>query len=199
MLAVLGTEAPHATCFPSKKQAVLHAWAVQGRIFTDAALPELSERERRAAYLGMAATLAALHSVDPAEVGLQGFGKASGYCQRQARTLSACPIQKPYTLHSIHRPCSHQPTAAKLEAVEVSLRLHCFQTASFMVGFPAGLALGAAVPRAADGAAAAGDGAPGGVAAGACAGRGRRPRAHPHLPRRLPVLAHPPLSHFRWP
>ena len=78
---------------------VLCAW--QGRIFTDAALPELSERERRAAYLGMAATLAALHSVDPAAVGLQGFGKASGYCQRQAQTRPACFIRfwkPPYAL-----------------------------------------------------------------------------------------------------
>ena len=61
----------------------------QGRIFTDAALPELSEAGRRAAYLAMAAALAALHSVNPAAVGLQGFGKASGYCKRQARTPAA--------------------------------------------------------------------------------------------------------------
>lgn len=32
---------------------------------------------------GMASTLAALHSVDPASVGLSSFGKASGYNKRQ--------------------------------------------------------------------------------------------------------------------
>jgi len=31
----------------------------------------------------MASTLAALHGVVPAEVGLQGYGKASGYNRRQ--------------------------------------------------------------------------------------------------------------------
>lgn len=70
--------------------------AAQGRIYTDAACPELGERERAAAYAAMAATLAALHSVDPAAVGLQRFGRERGYCRRQARLL----------LHASQRLCS---------------------------------------------------------------------------------------------
>jgi hypothetical protein len=33
----------------------------------------------------MAATLAALHDVRPADVGLQRYGRATGYCRRQVR------------------------------------------------------------------------------------------------------------------
>ena len=36
-------------------------------------------------YESLARTLAALHSVIPAEVGLQGYGRPSGYSRRQVR------------------------------------------------------------------------------------------------------------------
>ncbi|CAL8464134.1 g3669 [Coccomyxa elongata] len=56
---------------------------VQGRIFTDPSCPELTTDERAATYAAMAATLAALHSVHPADIGLSRFGRSSGYCKRQ--------------------------------------------------------------------------------------------------------------------
>ncbi|KAK9918804.1 hypothetical protein WJX75_007054 [Coccomyxa subellipsoidea] len=56
---------------------------VQGRIITDPSCPELTPGERAATYAAMAATLAALHSVRPADVGLSRFGRSSGYCKRQ--------------------------------------------------------------------------------------------------------------------
>lgn len=55
----------------------------QGRILTDPSCPELTPGERAATYAAMAATLAALHSVRPADVGLSRFGRSSGYCKRQ--------------------------------------------------------------------------------------------------------------------
>lgn len=57
---------------------------VQGRIFQDPSLPEIREpSERAAAYRAMATTLATLHSVPPAQVGLERFGPLSNYNARQ--------------------------------------------------------------------------------------------------------------------
>jgi aminoglycoside phosphotransferase (APT) family kinase protein len=55
-----------------------------GRIFWDAALPELSGApERAAVYDEMNRVLAALHRVDPAAVGLADYGKPGNYFARQ--------------------------------------------------------------------------------------------------------------------
>jgi alkylation response protein AidB-like acyl-CoA dehydrogenase/aminoglycoside phosphotransferase (APT) family kinase protein len=57
---------------------------VQGRIFQDPSLPEIKEpSERAAVYRAMASTLATLHSVPPAQVGLERFGPLSHYNARQ--------------------------------------------------------------------------------------------------------------------
>ncbi|MCV0393938.1 MAG: phosphotransferase family protein [Rhizobiaceae bacterium] len=57
---------------------------VEGRIFWDPALTDLSSNEERAAvYASMNRTLAALHSVDVDRVGLGDFGKPGSYFQRQ--------------------------------------------------------------------------------------------------------------------
>ncbi len=56
---------------------------LRGRIFWDPALPELDRSERRAIYDGMNKTLAALHNVDVAAVGLSDFGRPGNYFARQ--------------------------------------------------------------------------------------------------------------------
>jgi alkylation response protein AidB-like acyl-CoA dehydrogenase/aminoglycoside phosphotransferase (APT) family kinase protein len=57
---------------------------VQGRIFQDPSLPEIKEpSERTAVYRAMAITLATLHSVPPAKVGLERYGPLSHYNARQ--------------------------------------------------------------------------------------------------------------------
>jgi aminoglycoside phosphotransferase (APT) family kinase protein len=56
---------------------------VEGRLFWDAALPEVSPVERRAIYEEMTRVIAALHSVDYAAVGLGDFGKPGRYIERQ--------------------------------------------------------------------------------------------------------------------
>lgn len=58
---------------------------VRGRIFDDPSLPELPPAARAAVYAAMARTLAALHSVKPADVGLGDYGPAAGYNARQVR------------------------------------------------------------------------------------------------------------------
>jgi aminoglycoside phosphotransferase (APT) family kinase protein len=56
---------------------------VDGTIFWDPALPELSNAQRAKVYDEENRALAALHSVDPAKVGLADFGKAGSYFARQ--------------------------------------------------------------------------------------------------------------------
>jgi len=56
---------------------------VEGRLFWDAALPEVAAADRRAIYEEMTRVIAALHSVDYAAVGLADFGKTGHYIQRQ--------------------------------------------------------------------------------------------------------------------
>ncbi|HYE44309.1 MAG TPA: phosphotransferase [Caulobacter sp.] len=54
-----------------------------GRIFRDAALPELTPAERTAVYDELNAALARLHQVDYVAAGLSDFGRAGGYFERQ--------------------------------------------------------------------------------------------------------------------
>ena len=56
---------------------------VEGRIFLDPGLPEVSPSVRRTMYEEMAKTLAAIHAVDVDRVGLSRFGRRDNYCKRQ--------------------------------------------------------------------------------------------------------------------
>jgi aminoglycoside phosphotransferase (APT) family kinase protein len=56
---------------------------VEGRIFWEPDLPNLTPRERGEIYDAMNATLAKLHGVDPAKVGLGDYGKPGNYFARQ--------------------------------------------------------------------------------------------------------------------
>ena len=58
---------------------------LEGRVFTDTALPGLLPEDRRACYLSVFETLAALHRVRPDEVGLGDFGRPGNYFERQIR------------------------------------------------------------------------------------------------------------------
>ncbi|HTW36647.1 MAG TPA: phosphotransferase [Rhizomicrobium sp.] len=56
---------------------------LEGRIFRDARLPELSPAERAAVYDEANATLAKLHHVDHEKIGLGDFGRPGNYFERQ--------------------------------------------------------------------------------------------------------------------
>ncbi|MGY6645741.1 MAG: phosphotransferase family protein [Salinarimonas sp.] len=56
---------------------------LEGRIFWEALLPDCDRGERVALYDAMNAALAALHDVDPAQVGLSDFGRPGSYYERQ--------------------------------------------------------------------------------------------------------------------
>lgn len=61
---------------------------VDGRVFHDCTLPGLSSSARAAMYAAMARTLAALHNVDYAAVGLQDYGRPGNYFARQVSRWS---------------------------------------------------------------------------------------------------------------
>ncbi|KAJ7647726.1 kinase-like domain-containing protein [Roridomyces roridus] len=61
---------------------------VDGRIFTDARMPEVSPKDRRECWLSAVAALAALGSISPADVGLATFGPSSDYFPRQLKSMS---------------------------------------------------------------------------------------------------------------
>jgi aminoglycoside phosphotransferase (APT) family kinase protein len=56
---------------------------LDGRVFNDPALPGVLPGERRAMYLAVSETLAALHRVDWQACGLSDFGRPGGYFARQ--------------------------------------------------------------------------------------------------------------------
>ena len=56
---------------------------VQGRIFWDATFPQISNADRPAYFDAMNATIAQLHSVDYAAVGLGDYGRPGNYFERQ--------------------------------------------------------------------------------------------------------------------
>ena len=69
-------------------EAVIGTWFyvmenVEGRIFWDAAFPDVHQEERHLYFRSMNETLARLHCIDYAEIGLSDFGRPSGYFLRQ--------------------------------------------------------------------------------------------------------------------
>ena len=58
---------------------------VQGRIFWDVQLPELSPEERTAVYEELSRVLAAIHSVDLEATGLSDYGRPNAYVERQVK------------------------------------------------------------------------------------------------------------------
>ncbi len=56
---------------------------VEGRVIWDLDLPGFGSGERRALYDSLIATLARLHCIDPAAVGLSDFGRPGNYFTRQ--------------------------------------------------------------------------------------------------------------------
>jgi aminoglycoside phosphotransferase (APT) family kinase protein len=77
---------------------------VEGRLFWDAALPEVAPHERRAIYEEMTRVIAALHSVDYAAVGLGDYGKPGRYIERQvARWTQQYRASETETIDAVER------------------------------------------------------------------------------------------------
>lgn len=61
---------------------------LDGRIFTDSRMPEVSPETRRECWLSAIRSLAALSNLDPFALGLQSFGPNTPYFPRQIKSLS---------------------------------------------------------------------------------------------------------------
>lgn len=61
---------------------------VEGRIFWDATFPEVGQSDRLDYYRAMNTAIADLHGLDPTSIGLGGFGRPTGYVDRQIKRLS---------------------------------------------------------------------------------------------------------------
>jgi aminoglycoside phosphotransferase (APT) family kinase protein len=77
---------------------------VEGRLFWDAALPEVASPDRRAIYDEMTRVIAALHAVDYSTVGLSDFGKHGHYIERQvARWTQQYRAAQTETIDAVER------------------------------------------------------------------------------------------------
>ncbi|GGA36796.1 phosphotransferase [Sphingomonas psychrolutea] len=56
---------------------------VEGRIFWDASFQDVPQAERAAYFDAMNTVIAAMHALDPADIGLADYGKAGNYFERQ--------------------------------------------------------------------------------------------------------------------
>ncbi|KAK3671237.1 hypothetical protein LTR78_008872 [Recurvomyces mirabilis] len=61
---------------------------LQGRIFEDPALPDVSEGDRKKMWKSAVQTLGKFHSVRPKDVKLEGFGRPSNFYNRQLKTFA---------------------------------------------------------------------------------------------------------------
>lgn len=56
---------------------------VEGRVFSDCALPDATPHERKDLWMGLADAMAAMHRVAPATIGLEDYGRPGNYFERQ--------------------------------------------------------------------------------------------------------------------
>ena len=101
---------------------------LEGRIFWDPALPDLASETRAAIYDAMNAGLAALHDLDPAEVGLGDYGKPGDYFARQTgrwwRQYCASVEAPSAAMGALHPWLeAHLPASEELRLVHGDFRL----------------------------------------------------------------------------
>ena len=86
-LARTAVPVPHMLALCEDESIIGRAFYVMeykaGRLFWDPALPEVALEQRMPLYAAMNKVLATLHTIDPAAIGLQDYGKAGNYFERQ--------------------------------------------------------------------------------------------------------------------
>ncbi|KMU86467.1 acyl-Coenzyme A dehydrogenase family protein [Coccidioides immitis H538.4] len=82
---------PKAICLCEDDSVIGTAFYIMefldGRIFTDPAIPNVSPQERKAIWKDAVETLAKFHRVDPKSIGMEKFGRHSGFYDRQIATF----------------------------------------------------------------------------------------------------------------
>lgn len=72
---------------------------IDGRVFTDCALPDLMPLERRLIVLAMAEAMAKLHRVKPVAAGLGDYGPSGNYFERQVKRWTKQLLESPGPRH----------------------------------------------------------------------------------------------------
>lgn len=70
---------------------------LDGRIFEDPSIPDVSPEDRRAMWHSIVTTLGKYHRVKPADVGLEGFGRPSNFYNRQLKTFAKLSVDQANT------------------------------------------------------------------------------------------------------
>lgn len=97
---------------------------VEGRVLWDPALPGMAAAERAAIYDEMNRVIAALHSVDPAAVGLSDYGKPGNYLARQiSRWSKQYEASETEPIDAMHRLIDWLPAHVPNEASETGARV----------------------------------------------------------------------------
>ena len=101
---------------------------VEGRVIWEPHMPDAGRSERAAVYDAMNATLARLHSFDPAALGLADFGRGDNYVARQVERWSKqYRASETDTIEEMERLIawlpSHLPPAAPVRIVHGDYRL----------------------------------------------------------------------------
>jgi aminoglycoside phosphotransferase (APT) family kinase protein len=95
---------------------------VEGRIFWDPALPDLTGAERQAIYAELVRVIAELHRVDVAAVGLTDYSKPGNYLQRQIeRWTKQYQASTTQTIEEMDRLIEWLPRNIPEEQAEVRL------------------------------------------------------------------------------
>jgi aminoglycoside phosphotransferase (APT) family kinase protein len=96
---------------------------VKSRVLEDITLPHLTPQERRAIYFDMIRVLAALHSLDYVDLGLENFGKPGNYFSRQiGRWSKQYVAAKTDEIESMERLMEYLP--ANVPADDTSCIVH---------------------------------------------------------------------------
>lgn len=68
---------------------------VEGRVFSDCALPDVAPQERRELYFAMAEAMARMHAVRPDAIGLSDYGRPGNYFERQIARWTRQWVESP--------------------------------------------------------------------------------------------------------
>ncbi|KAI5986947.1 kinase-like domain-containing protein [Pisolithus albus] len=90
---------------------------LDGRIFTDPKMPEVSPQVRRECWISAVRALAALASVNPFDIGLGSFGPSTDYFPRQIKSLTRVSEAQAQAVDvETGKPTGHIPHYAELVA-----------------------------------------------------------------------------------
>lgn len=120
---------PEALCFCDDESVIGTVFYVMeyvpGEIYSEPDLPQLTREQRAKVYDELNRVIAALHAVDPAAVGLEDFGKAGSYAERQiARWTKQYRASETDKIEAMERLIDWLPANIPRDEVEQTRVIH---------------------------------------------------------------------------